>query len=283
MNSRTQPEFAAASQSTPAAGVLLLCSLTALWSGIAAAESDDGWRYDAVVYGYLPTVGGKTAFPPGDGGSGVGIDSRSLLDSLKMTFMGSMNIRRGRWAAFTDFMYVDFGNSRSGTRDLTLGGLKLPASVSAKMAFDLKGTMWSLAGGYRAFEDAGSTVDLLAGARLLDLTQTITWRLVGNIASVPVADREGNARASLTSWNGVLGLKGRLALGAGGHWFVPYYADLGAGGARITWQGTAGIGYAFESGEVLAAWRYIDYDLGSDGAIRSLTLNGPAIGVAFHW
>lgn len=287
MNPDSPSALSATSRTLSIAGILLLCSLAAPWPRIAAAESDGDWRYDAVLYLYLPTVGGTTAYSPGDsgggGGGGVSVDSGSILDSLKMTFMGSMAVRRERWGAFTDFMYVDFGDSRSGTRDLTLDGFPLPADVSANVKLDLQGTMWTLAGMYRAFDSVASRIDLLAGARLLDITQQLAWQLGGNVGAVPVVDREGEVRTSLTSRDGIVGIKGQSALGAGRHWFVHYYADLGTGEARMTWQGLAGIGFSFGSGEIIAAWRYINYDLGPDSTIQSLTLNGPAIGVALRW
>ena len=35
--------------------------------------------------------------------------------------------------------------------------------------------------------------------------------------------------------------------------------------------------------EVIGAWRYMDYKFKSGAPIEKLTLNGPAIGVAFRW
>ncbi|HEX4387716.1 MAG TPA: hypothetical protein VH109_03720 [Steroidobacteraceae bacterium] len=64
-------------------------------------------------------------------------------------------------------------------------------------------------------------------------------------------------------------------------WFVPYYVDLGTGQSEFTWQGITGLGYAFHWGEVIGVWRYLDYRFSSHSS--SLTLNGPAIGVAFRW
>ena len=36
-----------------------------------------------------------------------------------------------------------------------------------------------------------------------------------------------------TIWDGIIGAKGRLALGANRQWFVPYYVDVGTGAADI--------------------------------------------------
>ena len=45
----------------------------------------------------------------------------------------------------------------------------------------------------------------------------------------------------------------------------------------------AGIGYSWSSIELLAVWRYLDYDFKSSSQVDSLTLNGPAIGIVFTW
>ena len=66
-------------------------------------------------------------------------------------------------------------------------------------------------------------------------------------------------------------------------WFVPWYVDVGTGQTDLTWQAIGGLGYSFKWGEVIGVWRYMDYNFKSGAPIEKLTLNGPAIGVAFHW
>ena len=81
----------------------------------------------------------------------------------------------------------------------------------------------------------------------------------------------------------IVGGRSSLAFGNRQEWFVPYYVDVGTGDSDLTWQAIAGIGYAFGWGEVLAAWRYLDYKFKSGDKVEDLTFNGPAIGVAFRW
>jgi hypothetical protein len=87
----------------------------------------------------------------------------------------------------------------------------------------------------------------------------------------------------LTNWDAIVGLKGRFAFGESRKWFVPYYADIGAGDSKFTWQAMGGVGYSFGWGDVVAAWRYTDYDMKSGKKIESLNLNGPAIAAVFRW
>jgi len=111
----------------------------------------------------------------------------------------------------------------------------------------------------------------------------VNWNVTGNVGSIPVPDRTGAAEAGLTNWDALIGLRGRFAFGAKNAWFVPYYFDIGAGDSDLTWQGIAGLGYAFHWGEVVAAWRYLYYDLSSDEPIKDMNFSGPAIGVTFRW
>jgi hypothetical protein len=64
---------------------------------------------------------------------------------------------------------------------------------------------------------------------------------------------------------------------------MPFYVDVGTGNSDLTWQAMLGFGYAFGWGDLGAVWRYLDYDLKSNGPIQDLNFNGPAVGVTFRW
>jgi hypothetical protein len=249
----------------------------------AAAQSADAWQFDAAVYLYLPTLGGTTKFDNGGGGSAVTIDGSKIVDSLQATFMGSFEVRRGPWGAYFDYVYVDLDQSKSGSRDLSIGGVPLPADASADLQFGLTGTAWTAAGLYRLVPDPKSPVDVFVGARLLDIKQTFGWQLNGNVGQFPLPGRGGNQEAQIHNWDGIVGVKGRWAFGADGRWFVPYYADIGTGDSSLTWQATAGIGYSFGSIDVTASWRYLEYRMKSPKIIETLNFNGPAAAVVFRW
>jgi hypothetical protein len=260
-----------------------LFGLALLLSGTAAAQAPaDDWQFRAMIYAYLPTIGGSTTFPAG-AGSSISVDADTLISNLKFTFMGSLEAQKGRWGAFTDILYLNIGGSKSGTRDLTIGGVQLPAGVSANASLDVKGTVWTLAGNYRAMAAPEATFDVFAGARLLSIKERLGWEFSDSVGPVVGAGRTGSSEAKLDNWDGIVGVKGRLTFGSQREWFVPYYVDVGAGESDLTWQGIAGVGYAFRWGEVIASWRYLDYNLKSSQRIESVNFNGPVIGVAFRW
>jgi len=66
-------------------------------------------------------------------------------------------------------------------------------------------------------------------------------------------------------------------------WFVPFYLDVGTGQTKLTWQGAAGVGYVFNWGEVVALYRYLDYENKSGKQIENLNMGGPMVGVTFRW
>ena len=72
----------------------------------------------------------------------------------------------------------------------------------------------------------------------------------------------------------IVGLRGRRNIG-GEQWFVTYYADVGAGDSDLTWQANVGAGYAFGWGDVVLAYRYLDYDEGRHlGALGQMLRQG---------
>lgn len=244
----------------------------------AMAQTADDWNFEASINGYLPTLGGSTIFPAGSGGSSLNVDAQTIIDHLKMVFMGSFEARKGLWGGYTDVLYMNLGGSKSGTSDLRPNGGGL---VTANANLDLKATAWTLAGTYRAMASPQATLDVLAGARYLDVKSTLGWSFIGN-GPAGIAP-SGTSTVGTSLWDAVVGVKGKVFFGDEKRWFAPYYADIGTGGSDLTYQLMAGVGYAFKWGDIVGAWRYLDYNMKSGKAIESLNLNGPMVSVAFRW
>jgi hypothetical protein len=253
---------------------LLVCSP-------AAGQSSDEWKFGAALYGYLPSVGGSSRFPPSGGGSSIDVDGDAILDNLDFAFFGQFEASRGRWGFFTDVMYVDISAGKSGSRGIAIGGA-LPADVAANVDYEVKGWVWSLAGMYRTISRPDYQLDLLFGARMLDVEQRLGWTLTGNVGPIPLPDRGGQREGDMQNWDAIVGVMGRAQLG-GSRWFVPYYLDAGAGESKLTWQATAGIGYSFGWGDVVGAWRYLAYEMDGGKLVDDLNFNGPGIAAVFRW
>ena len=245
-------------------------------------QLSDSWRFGATLYGYFPTIGVKATLPSGVS-TDLSVDIGTTLDHLKMGFFGAFDAQKGRWGAFTDVLYMDVGAAPSTTRSFRLGGGPLAPEVTASTEVDLKATVWTLAGSYRVVANPDATLDVLAGARLLDLKMNQNWRLTGNVGPIPLPDRTGSGGISVSEWDAIIGAKGRVAVSADRSWWVPFYVDVGTGETKLTWQAMGGIGYSFNWGDVYASWRYLDFSNKSGKPLQDLNMNGPMLAFVLHW
>lgn len=262
---------------------LALLVLVSVMPGASSAQATSEWKFEASIYAYLPDISGRVAFPPPIGGQDVNVDVGTILENLKFAFMGSLEARRGQWGVFTDLVYFDVGNVQDNSKALSLGRIGLPVDVSANVSFDLKAFAWSLLGTYALIAEPDFRLDALAGTRVLDMRPKVNWALTGNVGQISVGERTGAREVKEQNWDVILGFKGRATFGPDGKWFVPYYLDMGTGESRFTWQAMAGLGYGFGWGDVVASWRYVDYQMKSGSAVEELSFNGPAIAVVFRW
>lgn len=261
---------------------LCALSLAAAWPLHAGAQAaPKAWRGSATLYGWVPAVGGSTSFPATGSGPSIDVSSRQVLDALKMAFMGSLELRRGKWGVATDLVYADFGAGKSKSRDFSIDHGSLPAGVDATLDLRLESWIWSVGAVYSLADIREGTSDLVLGVRLLDMDQRLDWSIAGTVPGLPPAARSGSATVGLQQWDAIVGVKGRINIGTSGTWFLPYYLDFGTGQSRYTWQIAGGVGYQFSWGSVIAAWRYLDYGFKSGSAVQGLSLNGGALGVQF--
>ncbi len=260
--------------------IAILLSVALPLSAQAQMKADE-LEWGASIYGWFPSVSGQTAFPTG--GTSISVDADKLLENLKFTFMGTLEVQKGPWGVWTDVIYMNLGNSKSATRDFILPQRAIPADVSANFDYDLKAWLWTIAGTYSLVKKPEYSLQALLGARMIDAKQSLDFNFNGNIASLGLPTRSGSAEVTLTNWDAIIGVKGRASFGDGLKWFVPYYLDVGTGQSKLTWQGIVGVGYAFNWGSIVAAWRYLDYEFKSGSPVENLSFNGPAIGVIFRW
>ena len=262
------------------AALAIACALT---PADATAQAADHWQFTGSLNLYLPTIHGSSIFPASGGGSPASVEMGSVLDHLQSTFMGSLEARKGQWGLFTDLLYLDLSTDRSGSRAISVGPAALPVGAAADVEFGLRGTVWTLGGSYRLPQAGAMPVDVIAGARMLDLRTSLDWTLSGNVGAIASGDRTGSRSSRMRNWDAIVGVKGRYPLGAGGTWFVPYYLDVGTGESRLTFQAIGGLGYAFSWGDIAGTWRYLSYDFKDGGAIKDLRASGPMVSAIFHW
>ncbi len=188
-------------------------------------------------------------------------------------FLGE--VRKGEWSVFTDYIYLDFGNQNTTVKGVT-GPLGNPiGSIDAGSSGSIKGNVWTLAGSYTAWQKGGSHFDVLAGFRYLSLDAKLNWSLVGPLGGLAAT---GSASQSDAKWDGIVGVKGQVRFGDG-TWFMPYYADVGTGESKLTWQALLGVGYQFGWGAVTLSLRSLSYNFNKDAA--DVRFTGPALSATF--
>jgi opacity protein-like surface antigen len=266
----------------------LLAPLTA-----SAQSASDQWTFSVTPYLWLPSIKGDLNYgpPPAGGGSAnVSLDASTLLDNLDHAFMINGEARQGRWLIGTDVIYLDFGKADSTVRSVDFNAGPGPINVSttslnAGTNSKLTGWLWTLVGGYAAVQQPRSSLDLIGGFRYLNLDAKTDWQLTADVtgpAGTTSFARTGSVSKSEDALAGIVGAKGRSNLGAG-DWFVNYYVDVGGGSSTFTWQGIAGLGYAFKWGDVILDYRYLYYSQSGDKLIDNLSLGGFALGARFNF
>ncbi len=270
------------------AAVLMIYSLFFAIDAIAQDEKDQ-WQFAITPYIWLPALEGtfKYGIPPGAGGSPeVEVDASDILDSLDLALMIAGEVRKGRWAVFTDFMYIDFSNEDSEVKSIDVTGrLPVSSSIDAGTDSSLKGALWTLGGSYGVLQGALGRLELLAGLRYFGLEISTDWELTTTVSGPggsQVFPRSGSVKDTEDLWDGIIGLRGRLNLGHS-RFYVPYYFDVGTGSSKVTWQGIIGLGYGFKWVDILLDYRHLYYEQDSDELVQDLSFSGPAIGLTIKF
>jgi hypothetical protein len=142
----------------------------------------------------------------------------------------------------------------------------------------MTGTQIGLYGGYTVARTEDYVFDVLAGLRYFEMDVDAQLQFTG---ALPPPGPSLNLSQSVDLWDAVVGVKGSYDLDR--NCYIPYHLDVGAGDSDLTWQAVAGLGYRFEWGNVLAAYRHLVYDQGGSGLIQDIEFSGPAIGLSFEF
>jgi len=188
--------------------------------------------------------------------------------------------RKGNFALLSDLDYVDFADLKTRIRNVSGPGGRVTLPLNEDANFGLKALIWTTLGSYTVARSNASTLDVGAGFRYLGMRTSLDWNYSG---SNGVLSRSGGVSQDLNLWNGVIGVYGSIALGDT-RWYVPYYADIGAGTSSTTSSmAWAGVGYRFDWGNVLLVYKNVYYDQGSGKPLQDLNLGGGALAVTFRW
>lgn len=251
------------------------CLVGALFLSSAAAVAEEAssgkdWDYTASIYLWGAGIEGATT-----SGATVDVGFDDLLENLGMAFMGSLEARRAKWSWMADVVYMDVGGSNNGTVPVNPGP---GPGGSIDIAADVKVEGWILSflGGYAFVQQDDRVLDLVAGARYLDITTDFNARLELGPVSRPV-----RLSSSGAVWDAVVGLKGRSDFNK--NWYATYHADIGTGQSDLTWQVAAGVGHRFGWGDVSLVYRHMRWEFDSSYSLEDISFSGPLLSAGFHF
>ena len=242
-----------------------------------AFEESSEWKHKLTLYGWLPSLDGRTTYTipdrpggpdePGEPGDKV---SSNFIDKIDAIFMGSYEVEKGKWSFLIDGIYFKMSDSNEGSIDLPPILDKDPIKVATEQ--ELEFIFISLYGGYNTVKTDNFTLDIIAGARYFYL---------GADVDLALNDRNVNISPSVDFYDALIGIKGEVALSE--NWYVPYIFDIGAGDSELTWLAEGSLAYRFNWGDVLLTYRHIHYDKDGSGLIDKVDVYGPKLGLVFHF
>jgi hypothetical protein len=248
------------------------------------ADTTDQWESSITPYVWAPTIHGELNFtvPTGPQGTGpaVGltVTPNKYVPKLDSAFMFTAETHNRTWGVATDLIYLNLGIGSATVTTLSGPGGRIMVPINTNMQVRFASVLWSLAGTYTLSRSAHGYTDALLGGRYMYAPMHVDWNLSGPLG---IFSQSGSHYESASVWDAIIGVKGRYDLGSDGHWFIPYYADVGTGDAPLTWQGIGGIGYGTKHTAITLVYRNLFYDQGGSKLIHNLNLGGPALGYTF--
>lgn len=229
-------------------------------TNLATAYEEDTWQNEISLYGWFAGIDGTVAQTSGNGAD-ISYDTSDILENLNAILMAGYQGRYNRWSIMADLIYMDI--SDSGSTNVSVG------TASAELG--LKSWILSGAIGYDLVQDNRGIVTILGGVRYLGLDTDSNLTINGNQF---IDDSDSS---NLT--DGIIGLRGYFRLTDS--WYIPYHADIGAGGSDLSYQLFAGVGYRFKWLDVQLGYRYLKYEFEDDQLLQDMALSGPKLGIGF--
>jgi hypothetical protein len=244
--------------------VLAALIILALPGAVTAQDTDktDQWQFVIAPYLWMAGIDGSTT-----GGTDFSIDFGDLVSNLKFAYMGVAGVKKGKWSLMVDTIYMDVKDSKDGSFSASSGTINTHTEVQMKS--------WVVTPviGYNLIDCQKGKLDVIAGARYFNVQVDV------NVSSSRPFGRDPSVSASGDVWDGIVGVKGEVALCE--KLYMPLYLDIGTGDSDFTWQAAGGLGYRFGLCDLVAGYRYLSWDFSNSRALSDINLSGPYIGLKF--
>lgn len=203
------------------------------------------------------------------------LSSDKVLSNLSTGAMLDGEIHYGRWGLFGNGVFAKLSNASSVSR------IKDGMSLDVNSNSDAWLGIYTVAGTYTAYASKAAYLDVLAGARFLNLNAKV--QLDASVENTPYQG-DKTLYSSVSASDAIAGVKGRLRLGETS-WYVPFYLDAGGGSstAKLTTQQALGVGYAFNAIDLALYYNNIYYSLSNGNVSSYINMSGPALAATFRF
>ena len=239
---------------------LAAAALPAQAGSPTSSAGSDEWSFAFAPYLWASGMEGDMATLPPAPPAHVDVGFDDILENLNIAFMGIGEVRKGRFALVADLIYVDLS-----------GDASTPGPFFSGADLESETFVGTFQASYRVIEAERGHLDLRAGARVW----SVTTKLSLDAGLLAARDRED----SETWVDPVVGIQGRLNLGAG--FYVTTMSNVGGivAGSDLTWDTFAGLGYdATDWFSPVIGYRHLSVDYDKGDFLFDVEMSGPVIG-----
>lgn len=247
----------------------------------------------AAPYVWAPTVGGTFQYTiphlprrPGGGTAQASVQVAPVdyLPKVNSAAMFAFDARKGGIDLFGDYIYLNATVSATASATFTgpSGRLHVPVSLSSDAR--LRESIWEAAAGFTVARGHDADLSIFTGMREYPLNFTFGYS--ATVGKRRPFNTSGSVLVAGIAQDVIFGLRGKAYFGDG-HWYVPYYVDIGSGIGQLnnsTWQGYSGAGYTFNHGQsLIALYRDLRYtNFPPVSSVQKLSMYGPLLGYTFN-
>lgn len=255
-------------------------------------QYDGALHVMAAPYVWAPTVGGTFQYtiphlprrPGGTAQTSLQVAPVDYLPKVNSAAMFAFDARKGDIDLYGDYIYLNATVSATASATFTgrLGRRQVPVNISTDAR--LRESIWEAAAGFTVARGHAADLSIIAGMREYPLN--LTFGYSATVGRRRPFSTSGSLLVAGIAQDVIFGLRGKAYFGDG-HWYVPYYVDVGSGVGQLsntTWQGYSGAGYTFNHGQsLIVLYRDLSYNsFAPISAVQKLSMYGPLLGYTFN-
>ncbi len=223
----------------------------------SAAAPAPEWQFEFTPYLWLIGLDGSVSI--GSREEEFSVSFSDLFAALELGLMGAFEARRGRWGLIADGMYFDLGPAAPNT-----------GPAGGTLAVEIVEQLYMAGGLVRVLDRSGATVDLIVGARYVNLAVELAAR--GGLL-------DGVSRSGRQEWvDAVVGGRGNYPFTR--RWSAIVNLEVGTGGSDFTWHALAGADFKVTKSLIArGGYRYLSIDSGSGSVDFDLGMGGFVLGL----